>query len=772
MAGKKGMTMRAGLAQRPTMKSQRPWRMLVISLVLSLLFGLVEMGEPLENALHVARNKANPVAASGEIVVIKIDDVSQRELGAWPWRRSVHGALVKQLTAAGASKIFIDVSFDFTSEATSDRAFATELKRSGRVVLPANLRVGEDDGAMLDRHPDPLFADNVQLGVISIPYSYDNAVRRVPFGLTYQGKDYRSFASLLSGVSGPADSFFPVNYRIDLDSIPQYSAIEVLRGGLGEKLRGKSVIIGATADNIGDMFVVPGRGLKGGVFVHVIAAETLMRGAPVTLDWIPMLIVALGFVVMAARLADVRGQVLTLAVALIVILGVPAVTESYQWFVDVTPALFLFFCVACALTWRRYRVRGTVNLTSGLPNLVALRASKPQRERALIVARIVNYPQLAAAIAGNDERALVDQIVQRLTVGAQDHVIFQGDEGIFAWLTEPGTAIGHHVEALHSLFRSPARIAGDAYDLNVSFGVEIGSGRTITQRLNSALAAADEAASEGIKWKYHDPERMKDASWRLSLLSQLDQAIDNGEVWVAFQPQLDLRSGRIRGAEALARWTHPEKGPISPVEFVSAAEQSGRIEKLTMFVLEQSIAAAARFNREGEPFDMAVNLSARMLTMKSLPIDVSAVLARHGLDPARLTLELTETAALASDGSDMAPLFKLRDLGIRLSIDDYGTGLSTLDYLKKVPASEIKIDQSFIRAMRDHRSDLVMVQSTIALAHSLDRTVVAEGVETQESLDLLRSLGCDTAQGYLIGRPTSAKTLLRRLQDDRRTRAA
>jgi EAL domain-containing protein (putative c-di-GMP-specific phosphodiesterase class I) len=148
------------------------------------------------------------------------------------------------------------------------------------------------------------------------------------------------------------------------------------------------------------------------------------------------------------------------------------------------------------------------------------------------------------------------------------------------------------------------------------------------------------------------------------------------------------------------------------------------------------------------------------------------VLARHGLDPARLTLELTETAALAGDGSDMEPLLALRDLGVRLSIDDYGTGLSTLDYLKKVPASEIKIDQSFIKAMCDHRSDLVMVQSTIALAHSLNRTVVAEGVETQQLLDLLRSLGCDTAQGFLIGRPTSAKGLLRRLQDDRRKRAA
>ena len=133
------------------------------------------------------------------------------------------------------------------------------------------------------------------------------------------------------------------------------------------------------------------------------------------------------------------------------------------------------------------------------------------------------------------------------------------------------------------------------------------------------------------------------------------------------------------------------------------------------------------------------------------------------LDPARLTLELTETATLAS-GADIGPLFGLRDLGIRISIDDYGTGLSTLEYLKKIPASEIKIDQSFVKSMRDHRSDLVMVQSTIALAHSLGRTVVAEGVESREILDMLVAMKCEVAQGFIIGRPSSLNDLSKRWQ--------
>jgi EAL domain-containing protein (putative c-di-GMP-specific phosphodiesterase class I) len=270
----------------------------------------------------------------------------------------------------------------------------------------------------------------------------------------------------------------------------------------------------------------------------------------------------------------------------------------------------------------------------------------------------------------------------------------------------------------------------------------------------------------------HDPESLEDASWKLSMLSQLDSAIDDGEVWIALQPQLDLKTRKIIGAEALARWTHPEKGPIAASEFVAAAEQHDRIGKLTDFVLEKAVAAAAEINRHGYPFTVAVNLSARLLTDKHFTMRVAALLARHSLPARFLTLELTETAALADNGESLDMLTRLRELGIGLSIDDYGTGLSTLDYLKKIPANEIKIDQSFVKSLCDNRSDRLMVQSTVGLAHSLDRKVVAEGVENREILDALMEIGCDIAQGYIIGRPMSIESLTKRLLSERRRKVA
>ncbi|HET6942242.1 MAG TPA: EAL domain-containing protein, partial [Sphingomicrobium sp.] len=341
-----------------------------------------------------------------------------------------------------------------------------------------------------------------------------------------------------------------------------------------------------------------------------------------------------------------------------------------------------------------------------------------------------------------------------------------------AWFEDTRVPFANHIEALYTLFRNPARVDGMSIDLTISFGVEIGSGRSLTNRLASALVAAEEASHDGLKWKYYDPEALEDASWKLSMLSQLDDAVDKGEVWVAYQPKLDLKSRRIVGAEALARWTHPEKGPIAASEFVAAAEQHDRIGKLTDFILEQAIASAASVNRKQPGFGIAVNLSARLLSDKGLVLRLGSMLARHKLPAELLTLELTETAELESSGPALDMLSSLRDLGVTIAIDDYGTGLSTLEYLKKIPAGEIKIDQSFVKSMLDNRSDLVMVQSTITLAHSLGRKVVAEGVEQQTVLDALMDMGCDVAQGYIIGRPMSIDSLVRRLSSERRSSVA
>ena len=604
---------------------------------------------------------------------------------------------------------------------------------------------------------------------IAWEYNWQGAVWKLNYANKFDGKPMPTLSASIADVDGPIGGQFPIDYSFDVDSVPRISASDFLKGNVNPALiRGKTVVVGTTAFQLGDMYTVPGRAKRGGVFIHILGAETLRAGPPVDFGWLPAF-----FFAVAACFSSLywrRAAALPLGAAALLLL--PILLEMNLIFVNVTAGLFLLAVVGVRLAWARSQSRGLVHALTGLPNLAALSEYKAGHDLPLVAVRVHNYAEIASTLTAVGEKQFVEQIVARLGLGDRQRVIFQGDEGIFAWFGDKGMPFANHLEALHALFRSPIRVAGINYDVALSFGVEVGSSRSVSSRLGSALVAADEADGEALKWKFHDPARLQEVPWRLSLLSQLDTAIDDGQVWIAYQPKLDLASRRTVGAEALARWTHPEKGPISPTEFVTAAEQSDRIEKLTDFVLDQAIGATAQLVRKGYDFGIAVNLSARMLNDRRLPERVAAVLGRHGLNADKLTLELTETAAISGTGNGIDLLNRLRDLGVRIAIDDYGTGLSTLDYLKKMPATEIKIDQSFIKTMRDNRSDLIMVQSTIALAHSLGRTVVAEGVEDPRSLEQLRDMDCDVAQGFIVGRPMSFDELVRRMNGERKRNAA
>ena len=761
------------MAKRTTERAEAsPVRLLLWTALAALILTGIGATQVLEEFLRSARNHFHRHSASADIVLVPVDDRALRDIGRWPWPRRYHAELIDKLTAAGAKRIFFDITFETKSDSEDDNLLAKAVERSGRVTLAARGQSGPSEIEQQTPAPLPIISRHAQLVSIGVDYNFQNAVWRLPYSSQWNGSRIPSFAASLAVVSRPSGDF-TIDYSVAPESIPAVDAAAVIAGRFDPRqIAGKTVVVGTNSEVIGDQYYIPGVGKMGGVFVQIIGAETLKAGRPLDIGWAPPLLLAFALTSIAvfrrnriARNALFAGGILAWTI-------VPAFLDARLIFVDVVPGLFLFIATWSALSWSTLRKRGLVNPISELPNLSALRSNREGRNQALIAARVLNYDEISAALPSNSERQLVDQIVSRLRIGARHRTLYHGEGGVFAWFEDPKAPFGNHLDALYAMFRNPARVDGLHVDMSVAFGVEVGSSRSLANRLASALVAAEEAAHDGLKWKYHDPDSLQDASWKLSMLSQLDEAIDRGEVWVAYQPKLDIASRRIVGAEALARWTHPDKGPIAATEFVAAAEQHNRIGKLTDFVLEKAVAAAAQINRRSEDFEIAVNLSARLLSDKGFTLRLSALLARHSLPPNKLTLELTETAALAGDGEAFDMIARLRELGVRIAIDDYGTGLSTLDYLKKIPASEIKIDQSFVKAMVDNRSDRLMVQSTISLAHSLGRKVVAEGVEDRAILDLLTEMKCDIAQGYIVGRPMSIESLSKRLSSERKRSAA
>jgi len=250
---------------------------------------------------------------------------------------------------------------------------------------------------------------------------------------------------------------------------------------------------------------------------------------------------------------------------------------------------------------------------------------------------------------------------------------------------------------------------------------------------------------------------------RLALAGELRAAIDRGELVLHYQPKADLSSGRVVGVEALVRWEHPTHGLLSSNEFVPIAERTGLIRPLTRHVLRAAAAQATAWIEAGLDLHVAVNLTIPDLLDLELPDRIAALLQENSLDPARLELEITESSILADPFRVRQVLTRLNEMGLRLAIDDFGTGYSSLAYLKRLPVQTLKIDRSFVTGMCSDPSDATIVRSTIDLGRNLGLAVVAEGVESLETWNALRGLGCTLAQGYLIGRAVPADDLVAQL---------
>jgi EAL domain-containing protein (putative c-di-GMP-specific phosphodiesterase class I) len=287
----------------------------------------------------------------------------------------------------------------------------------------------------------------------------------------------------------------------------------------------------------------------------------------------------------------------------------------------------------------------------------------------------------------------------------------------------------------------------------------------VDELLKNADIAMYRAKQEGRDgFRFYHPEMSAGESNRLYIEAGLRQAIASQALDLHYQPCLDASGGGIVGMEALLRW-NGQGGPVPPASFIPVAEETGLIVEIGRWVLDTACAQAAQWRREGfAPLLLTVNVSARQFLHGDLYEVVCEALARNGLPPGQLGLEITESMLVHQAKQVTETLARLDELGVRLAIDDFGTGYSSLTYLKRFPVHDIKIDQSFVHDITTDPDDAAIVRAIVAMARSLDIRVTAEGVETSEQLELLRELGCDRCQGYLLGRPVPAQSFRQLLQ--------
>lgn len=274
--------------------------------------------------------------------------------------------------------------------------------------------------------------------------------------------------------------------------------------------------------------------------------------------------------------------------------------------------------------------------------------------------------------------------------------------------------------------------------------------------LHRTKVALKEARKGGHKVMIYEPGQDEEHLRELAIISDLELAIKSNQLHVLFQPKVSMRTGRANQVEALVRWNHPQLGYLPPDEFIPLLEQAGNIGKLTEFALKSVIEQSRKWSSDGLDVTTAINLSANDLFNQDLPDKVAQILSYYMVEPGSVVLEITESAVMQDVKVAISVLRRLKALGVRLSLDDFGTGQSSLALLKQLPVDELKIDKSFVQNLKAKSGDALIVKSTINLGHNMGLKVVAEGLETEEAWALLDAYGCDLVQGYMISRPMTA----------------
>jgi len=348
-----------------------------------------------------------------------------------------------------------------------------------------------------------------------------------------------------------------------------------------------------------------------------------------------------------------------------------------------------------------------------------------------------------------------------------------GDEFLIVLTNLRGSEIVSTIaDKILTRIAEPVEIDGHSLHTTASLGIAIypDDGEDFATLLKKADTAMYQAKEEGRNgWRFFDERMNRDATASLRLRAGLCQALERGEFDLHYQPQLDLVTGRVIGAEALLRWTHPDLGRVPPDHFIPLAEESGLIVPIGAWALEQACRQAAAWQKGGLAVGVAVNLSAVQVGRDDLARTVTAALAASGLPPTDLELELTESILIRDAECRLATLSGLKTSGLKLAIDDFGTGYSSLSYLRRFKVDRLKIDRSFVRDLAAAPEDDAIIRAVIQMAHSLGLRVIAEGVETATVLDQLRVLGCDEIQGYLLSPPLPVESFVAFVHDHHRS---
>lgn len=744
------------------------------------------------------------------VVIIEVDDKSLAHLGAWPWSRSVHADLVNIVSLSQPAAIGFDIIFlDRNNTDGGDDKFAAALATAGNVILPIapSSNAGVINGELI---PIPEFASKAAgLGHIDYEIETDGTIRRVYLYAGYKSAHWPSFGLALANLANPTNSFpssadqigdfwvrqYPmlVNFHNASLGFTKYSYVDVLQGAVPPELFvDKVVLVGINAAAMGDKYITPvshSHQAMTGVEINAYHTNDLINQAEVhVLSGLELWVIYTALLIASFIVLKRTPLEQLLRVLLLLLIADLAFCYAiYVWFMYWFPPATIIggqVCIYAVLALLRSqdltqevgelhhdlvhdRVTGLANEAGLLAFLRGkIETTSPQALQLMTIrfGKFKGINDLLGSDAGDTLLNLAKQRIEELLPNALFKARYHGSEFSICLPAENDVAaVKKQGAALLNVLQQPFVVHNEHFRLPVNIGVstfptdatDVKSLRDATQ---SALHRSQEVSEPNICIYSHDIKQK--LLERAKLESDLAQALTNNEIEIYYQPQVESNSGRIVGAEALARWNHKSLGLVSPDVFIPVAESTGLIIEIGTWILRQACLQAKKIQDEGnKDFRIAVNLSSLQFAYTGLVDEVKSALKNANLAPQFLELELTESCVVDDIKSAIETLNQLKAIGVGLSIDDFGTGYSSLSYLKHFPMDRIKIDRSFVNEINSSKNAQEIALAIISMAHSLNMEVIAEGIETQEQQLFMSEHKVQELQGFYFGRPLQVDKL-------------
>ena len=758
-------------------------RHVVIAAVIAFVMAAGTLLSPLDRLIWLIESRLSETPVSGDIVLVSSDDdLADPES---PGRRKSLANVIRSLDDAGAKRIYVDFVFDKPSSAEADAELAAAIAKMGdRIALITEARAMPGGGEK-DTYAATIgaIAGNAENVVNRRFVDYSGYTWHMPYAEEHDDKILATLPASIAQRTGSPDQVFLVDYNFDPSEIRTIAFRDLTGNSLGNtssELSGKTVIVSWDSPASNDNVAIPGYLEAPKAFVQIFAAETLMQGNVGPLNR--------------------YGEILSLLAAFVSALFLVArfahgnMTRRLGYMaVAIGPAAFLFYCTqfakapylahalgflaiyGIARVWaRRKKSQLHFDEAIGLPTFLALERDLTKtgnvRSVSVVVAKLHRFDEVTSALSDQAIAEYVQQIANRFRIAEQDLQVYTKGGKYLAWITETADRemLESHLRGLRAVFAHPLVVKDLPVDVGITFAADMTAEDNAARKIasaNSTLEKTTEAhepvlfaemASEGDRW------------WNISLQAKIDEALEQGHIYVVFQPKLNVRQGTVVGAEALVRWKDPERGNIAPNYFVEQCENAGRMDHLTRHVLRKALLAAKEFAVVNAQFTISVNISATMLRDYRVAEMVEEIVEKTGFNPRNLVLEITETSRIADYDIAYDVMSRLRLHGIKLSIDDFGVGSASMETLLRLPFDELKIDRAFIARMHDDQKARAISQMMIAFGKQTRITVVAEGVEDESNMRVLRELGCEILQGYYISKPLMKNNFLQFQTDNQR----